>query len=171
MKSDKLIKKDNQPPLVVIFDEVQRDFNKRQNRKHEYNSVFIPLIEWLSTHRHNGVTHVYFLTQSWGRFDIQLQDFIQRVHMVSSKVSPSLKAWLRDEKTKPILRPKYISYYSRRKKDLEQDDIKRYVNRKKEIRYLKIKPSKVKIELADLVDFNTHAFKNANLMKQKSAEK
>ena len=167
MISDELIKKDDEPPKVVIFDEIQRDFNKRMNRKREYNDIFIPLIEWLATHRHNGITHVYFITQSWNRLDIQLQDFIQRVHMVTGRKRPSFAVWLRDKKWRPIVRPYKILFYSRRKKDMEMDDIQQYVNRKREIAYKKIRPSKIKVELSDLVDFNTHAFKNAKILKDK----
>ena len=167
MVSDELVKTEGEPPKVVIFDEIQRDFNKRMNRKREYNDIFIPLIEWLATHRHNGVTHVYFITQSWNRLDIQLQDFIQRVHMVTGRKRPSLAIWIRDKKFKPIVRPFKILFYSRRKKDLEMDDIQQYVNRKRELRYKKIKPSKIKVSLQELADFNTHAFKNALILKTK----
>ena len=152
---------------VIIFDEVQRDFNKRMNRKNEYNAVFIPLIEWLSTHRHQGVFWVYFLTQSWDRFDIQFQDFIQKVHFVFSNLRPSLKAWLRQANWRPIMRPTNIKYFTRKKKEIAENDIKKYVARKGKLKYKKVKPLKMPVSINDLLDFDTYAFKASKILKKR----
>ncbi len=156
---------------IAMFDEIQREFNKRMNRRNDYNQIFIPLIEWLTTHRHNGVPMVYFITQSFDLLDTQLQSLIQKVHFVMGKKSTSLKSWLRDEKIKPIIVPKKIQYYTKKRKDILQDDIQKYVNRKNELRYKKIKPSIIKVDLKQFIDYNTFAFKRLNFEKDKTDKK
>jgi len=155
---------------IVIFDEIQRDFNKRQNRKNEYNEVFIPLIEWLTTHRHNGIIAVYFVTQSWDRLDTQLQDLIARIHFVWSRPKTIFKVWLRTDGIKPTLAPKAIQYVSRKRKDIHKSDYQRYV-KKGEIKHKPLKKYKELIPLTEYADFDTHAFKNSKIMKKESAKK
>lgn len=163
---------------IVVFDEIQRQFNKRQNRKNDYNAVFLPLIEWLTTHRHNGVIIVYFLTQSYNQLDIQLQNLIHRVEFVFSAPKPDFKIWLRDKKFRVLSRPKKVWYYSKRKKDIDQGDIQKYIMssekrvhnkyvnwRGKQI-YKKTPKYYEPVSLADLETFNTYAFKRRMIEKK-----
>lgn len=150
---------------IVIFDEIQQDFNKRMNRKNDYNKVFIPLVEWLQTHRHEGISHVYFLTQSWDNLDVQLQRLTHRVNFVYSKHNADLLTWLKSPKIRPIIRPKKINYFTRRRDELEIKDIDRYIKKKAgrrgKLNYKRIKPSKVTVTLNDLITYNTFAFKRS----------
>lgn len=167
---------------VVWFDEIHRDFNKRENRKTEYNSVFIPLIEWLVTHRHNNVYAVYFMALSWDRLDVQFQDLIQKAHFVWPKKRPSFTAWLKDKRMRPIIRPVKLPFISRKADEIKVSDIDKYgrssvrdydkrkyvSRRKKDIRFKRVRPTKWPVTLRDLVAFDTHAFKNAKIMQKKT---
>ena len=161
---------------IVIFDEIQYQFNKRQNRRNDYNEIFIPMIEWLTTHRHQGVPKVYFITQSYNQLDLQFQNLIHRVHMVFSKSYPDFKIWLRDEKFGVKFRPYKIKYYSKPKTEIDKDDIQKYIlkNDKQvyqksvkrgQVRYKKTVVYTEKITLETLLCFNTYAFKRVNYEK------
>jgi len=150
---------------VVVFDEIQKDFNKRLNQRGEYNSVFIPLVEWLTTHRHHGIKKVYFITQSWDRLDVQLQDLIHRVHFVWSSFVPSYKHWIRHKAMPPFVRPYTLKFYSRHKEDFTKDDFDRYVKKGK-INYRPPKKFKERVTIEELIDFETYAFKRANIEKK-----
>ncbi len=143
---------------IVIFDEIQKDFNKRMNRANDYNAVFIPLIEWLTTRRHRNVPMVIFLTQSWDMLDVQLQRIIENVIFVTGKPRQVFSAWVRTSKIRPLVAPKAIQYYARRRKDLLDSDIEKYVSRKK-IKYRKIRKYKVPVTIEHLLTFDTFAFK------------
>lgn len=64
----------------VIFDEINLNFNRRLNRKSTYNDLFIGLIEFLVTHRHQGVPRVYFIGQKLELQDTQLQSLFKYRH-------------------------------------------------------------------------------------------
>lgn len=157
---------------IVILDEVMKEFNRRDNKKKEYNDSFIPFISWLATHRHDRVPKIYLLSQSYNMFDIQITNLIQRVNFVTSKVSPDPAIWIRQKKYfSNALRPKKIFYYSKRKKDIDQNDLQKYiqvsetkvynksVRRGKQI-YRKTPRYFEKVTLSDLVTYNTYAFEN-----------
>lgn len=65
---------------AIIFDEINLSFNRRMNRSSEYNSVFIGLVEFLVTHRHQDVPRVYFLGQKLELQDTQLQSLFKYQH-------------------------------------------------------------------------------------------
>lgn len=64
----------------VIFDEINLSFNKRLNRKSDYNDLFIGLIEFLVSHRHQGIDRVYFIGQKLELQDTQLQSLFKYQH-------------------------------------------------------------------------------------------
>lgn len=155
---------------IVIFDEIQKDFNKRLNRRNDYNEIFIPLIEWLTTRRHHNVPKVYFITQSWDMLDTQLQRIIEKVHFLTGKKKQVFKAWLRTPKVRPLIAPKSITYYTRRRKDMMKSDIETYVSRKKELKYRKVRKYTVNVTIDDLIGFDTYAFKPSAMKAVKEAK-
>lgn len=67
---------------AVIFDEINLDFNRRMNKTKEYNDLFIGLIEFLVSHRHQGVPRVYFIGQKLDLQDSQLQSLFKFQHEI-----------------------------------------------------------------------------------------
>lgn len=65
---------------AIIFDEINLSFNRRLNRRADYNDIFIGLVEFLVTHRHQGVPRVYFLGQKLELQDTQLQSLFKYQH-------------------------------------------------------------------------------------------
>lgn len=157
---------------IVVIDEVMKEFNRRDNKKKEYNDSFIPFISWVATHRHDNVPKIYFLTQSYNMFDIQLTNLIQRVHFITSKIKPDANVWMRQDKFfSHSERPKKILYYSKRKKDIDANDIQKYIQvnenkvynksitRGKQV-YRKTPQYSEPVLYKHLINFNTHAFEN-----------
>lgn len=64
----------------VIFDEINLQFNKRGNGSKEYNSLFIGLIEFIVTHRHQEIPRVYFIGQKLELQDTQLISLFKYQH-------------------------------------------------------------------------------------------
>lgn len=150
----------------LVFDEIAREFNRRLNRSNEYNATFLPLVQLLQIHRHAFISHVYLLTQSWEQADIQLQNITQRIHFVRTSKVPSYRAWLRQKRMKPIVRPRKIKYYTKNKTDIMRDDFTRYdkqYRRGKEV-YKKSPLRSVKVRIDDLIDFDTHAYRHFALI-------
>ena len=64
----------------VIFDEINLNFNRRANKQRDYNSLFIGLIEFLVSHRHQGVPTIWFIGQKLALQDGQLQLLFKYYH-------------------------------------------------------------------------------------------
>lgn len=64
----------------IIFDEINLNFNRRLNRKSDYNDIFIGLVEFLVSHRHQDVPRVYFIGQKLELQDTQLQSLFKYQH-------------------------------------------------------------------------------------------
>lgn len=91
----------------VIFDEINLNFNKRLNRKSDYNALFIGLIEFLVTHRHQGVKRVYFIGQKLELQDTQLQSLFKYQHdIIKSYKRPFY--WYYYDKNKIAFLPKKL---------------------------------------------------------------
>jgi hypothetical protein len=69
----------------IIFDEINRFFNRRANKEKTYNDIFIPMINSLFTHRHDGYPRIYFLGQNVVLQDTQIQSVLKWKHLVSCK--------------------------------------------------------------------------------------
>ena len=65
---------------AVIFDEINLQFNRRMNKSSDYNNLFIGLIEFLVSHRHQDVPRVYFIGQKLELQDGQLQSLFKYQH-------------------------------------------------------------------------------------------
>lgn len=70
---------------AVVFDEINLTFNKRLNRKSEYNDIFVGVIEFLVSHRHQHVPRVYFIGQKLELQDTQLQSLFKYQHNIFFK--------------------------------------------------------------------------------------
>jgi hypothetical protein len=78
----------------VIFDEINLTFNKRLNRKSSYNDIFIGLIEFLVSHRHQDVPRVYFIGQKLELQDTQLQSLFKIQHdIIKCRKFPKYKPY------------------------------------------------------------------------------
>lgn len=127
---------------AVIFDEINLDFNKRLNRKAEYNDVFIGLIEFIITHRHQDVPRIYFIGQKLELQDTQLQSLFKYHHDIIKK-----RLW---PKYKPFNLTGNLIYYPVKLK------IKHYIKDDND-ELLEIGKEKIKISLDDCKKYNTKA--------------
>ena len=129
----------------VIFDEINLSFNKRLNRKSDYNDLFIGLIEFLVSHRHQGVPRVYFIGQKLELQDTQLISLFKYQHdIIRCKRFPFY--WFYKEYN-------VINYIPRKL---------HIVNRVKSIDndFIELNLDKVKIIKRDLQTYNTKALAN-----------
>lgn len=145
---------------ILILDEIQHDFNRRNNKRKDYNDVFIPFVMWLQTHRHQKVFRVYLITQSFESFDTQLAALIHKVHYVKARQMPSLYEWLRTKKWYAGLRPTMIKIASYKKDWLVKSDTEKYINKNGEVKHRKPAKYSMKVRLEDLTDYNTYTFEN-----------
>ena len=66
------LKKGNRVLYGVIFDEINREFNRRDNTTTRYKERFLGFSEFLVTHRHQGVPRVYMIGQKKELQDTQI---------------------------------------------------------------------------------------------------
>lgn len=91
----------------VILDEINLKYNKRLNRSKSYNDSFVGLIEFIITHRHQGIPRVYFIGQKLELQDTQLQSLFKYWHnIIFNKMKPSYP-YYRDE-NKFIIAPRTL---------------------------------------------------------------
>lgn len=65
---------------AIIFDEINLNFNRRMNRTSDYNDIFMGLVEFIVTHRHQDIPRIYFLGQKLELQDTQLQSLFKYQH-------------------------------------------------------------------------------------------
>lgn len=80
VKSFPLYDKQGRRLYAVIFDEINLQFNKRLNRQSNYNDLFVGLVEFLITARHQGIDRVYFIGQKLELQDTQLISLFKYQH-------------------------------------------------------------------------------------------
>lgn len=131
---------------AVIFDEINLSFNKRINKKSSYNDIFVGLIEFLVSHRHQDIPRVYFLGQKLELQDTQLQSLFKFHHDIY-KAKRFPKYWFYKDKG-------YIDYIPYKLKIL---------NRVKSIddEFIEVSKSKVKIKMRDLLTYDTKFLGNS----------
>lgn len=137
----------------IIFDEINREFNRRNNRQREYNEAFTGLIEFLVSHRHQDVPRVYFIGQKLELQDTQLQSLFKYQHDI----------------IRTTRRPKYWFYKD--KKHLEFIPTKLdIVNRVKSIddEFIELNCVRCKITRENLETYNTKALADEYKIYQKS---
>ena len=130
----------------IVFDEINLDFNKRLNRRSDYNDVFIGLIEFIITHRHQNVPRIYFIGQKFELQDTQLQSLFKYHHDIIKK-----RVW---PKFKPYNLTGKLIYYPVKLKLIN------YVKDEKD-ELLNIGKEKVKISVDECNSYNTKALGEA----------
>lgn len=128
----------------LIFDEINLTFNKRLNRRSDYNDIFVGLIEFLVSHRHQGVPRVYFIGQKLELQDTQLQSLFKYQHdIIKTKRRP--KYWFYYDNGYINMIPHKLVIMHRTKSQEAQDQFVDY------------KKTRVKIKENDLTSYNTKA--------------
>lgn len=70
---------------AIIIEEINLEFNKRLNRTNEYNEQFIGLIEFIVSHRHQGIPRIYCIGQKLELQDTQLQSLFMYHHFIKKR--------------------------------------------------------------------------------------
>lgn len=134
----------------IIFDEVNLSFNKRLNMRKDYNDIFIGLIEFLVTHRHQDVPRVYFIGQKLELQDTQLQSLFKYQHdIIKKRVFP---------KFKPYNLTGNLIYYPIKLKIINRI---KAINETREEQFIDVNKKKIKISQHDLESYNTKALGDA----------
>lgn len=134
----------------VIFDEVNLSFNKRLNMRSDYNNIFIGLIEFLVTHRHQDVPRVYFIGQKLELQDTQLQSLFKYQHdIIKKRVWPKYKQYNLSGK---------LIYYPVKLKIINRI---KAINETREEQFIDVNKKKIKISYNDLTSYNTKALGDA----------
>ena len=136
----------------VIFDEINLTFNKRLNRKSSYNDIFIGLIEFLVSHRHQDVPRVYFIGQKLELQDTQLQSLFKIQHdIIKCRKFPKYKPY--NLSGNLIYYPTKLKVVHKIKNDLDE--------------FLAYKKQKIKITEKDYNTYNTKYLGSIYKNKQK----
>lgn len=128
----------------MILDEINLNFNRRNNGKKSYNDVFMGLIELSITHRHQGIPRIYYIGQAEDMQDIQLQHIFRYKHVVKKRSKWSYYYYNVDGVIMTI--PKYLIVISYSKRE--------------DGTWVGVKKQKIKISIADLEKYNTYGFSN-----------
>ena len=128
----------------MILDEINLNFNRRNNGKKSYNDVFMGLIELSITHRHQGIPRIYYIGQAEDMQDIQLQHIFRYKHVVKKRSKWSYHYYKVDGIIKSIPKKIIVTSYSK------VDDGS----------WVFVKSQKIKIAIADLEKYNTYGFAN-----------
>lgn len=134
----------------IIFDEVNLSFNKRLNMRKDYNEIFIGLIEFLVTHRHQGIPRVYFIGQKLELQDTQLQSLFKYQHDIVKK-----RVW---PKYKPYNLSGKLIYYPIKLKIINRI---KAIDETREEQFIDVNKKKIKISQNDLESYNTRALGEA----------
>ena len=129
----------------LIFDEINRIFNRRLNRTNVYNDIFVPLVNWCVTHRHKRIPRIYFIGQNVELQDTQLQSIIRYRHIVNSKKKYFYYFWKNEL---ILIRAPY-------KIKVEHTIINKATNQ-----FKKFASTKFKVTIQDLLTYNTYGFEN-----------
>lgn len=126
----------------VIFDEINLQFNRRMNKSTDYNNLFIGLIEFLVSHRHQDVPRVYFIGQKLELQDGQLQSLFKYQHdIIRTKRWPAF--WYYKMFKCVVYIPRKIDIVNR-VKSIDDD-------------FIELDLQRIKIERKSLLTYNTKA--------------
>ena len=141
VKSFPLIDNKGRHLYAIIFDEINLNFNKRLNRKTDYNDIFIGLVEFLITARHQGVKRIYFIGQKLELQDTQLISLFKHQHDIIKTKRHSPYWFYRENE--------YIEWIPRKLKVLHKikSDTDEFIALEKLAKY--------KITRNDLITYNT----------------
>lgn len=128
----------------VVLDEINLNFNKRGNNTREYNDVFIGLVEFIITHRHQHIPRIYFIGQKLELQDTQLISLFKYQHDIIKK----------------CIHFRYWKYYE---SFIEKVPTKlKIIHRVKDEQdnFISFAKDKIKITWEDLTSYNTLALAN-----------
>lgn len=80
VKSVPLTDKKGRRLYAMIFDEINLNFNRRENKKTSYNDLFMGLIEFVVSSRQQGVPRLYFIGQKLELQDTQIISLLKYNH-------------------------------------------------------------------------------------------
>lgn len=127
----------------LIFDEINKTFNRRLNRYLSYNDIFIPLVDWAVGHRHDQIPRLYFIGQALELQDTQIQSIMYYKHKIRSKKHYWYYFW--KEELLLVKAPKKLR-------------IKHFIKDDETGDFVKFATTTVKLSIDDLITFNTHGF-------------
>lgn len=143
-KSIPLIDKYGRRLYGIIFDEINLQFNKRLNRTKDYNNLFIGLVEFLVSSRHQGIPRVYFIGQKLELQDTQLQSLFKYQHdIIRTKRRP--KYWFYYDNGYINMLPHKLIIMHRVKSQEVQDQ------------FIDWKKQKIKCYERDFITYDTYA--------------
>lgn len=131
----------------IIFDEINRMFNRRANREKQYNDIFIPMINSMVTHRHDGFPRIYFIGQNVLLQDTQIQSILKWKHMVSCKFKYFYVYWRNELKLVRAPHRIIVTHYKKMGTDESDHAI-----------WKKVTMDKIEIDENVLNSYNTFAF-------------
>lgn len=132
----------------VVIDELNRKFNRRMNRSSDYNDIFIPMIAWMVTIRHQLCDKGYLIGQSMLLQDGQIQSIIKWRHDVRS--SKNWKYYFFREENKMLFLPKKLILTNY--KNVDTDNLGNIVWKESK------RKLKIRVYPQDFLSFDTHAF-------------
>lgn len=131
----------------IIIDEVNLTFNRRENKKKDYNDIFIPLMKFLVTHRHQNQNRAYLLGQNRNLQDTQIQSILKYQHRVFC--SKKYKYYFFREQNKMVYAPKKMKVIT--ELNIGQDNSGFTI-------WKQIKKQKIKVTIELLNSYDTHGF-------------
>jgi len=78
----------------LIIDEINANFNRRLNSRKAYNDIFVGLMEFAVTARHQGLNKLYFIGQDIALQDGQLQQIFKYRHLIYATKRYNYKLYL-----------------------------------------------------------------------------
>ena len=133
----------------AIWDEINHQFNRRNNKNKDYNEIFIPLIDQTVTHRHARIPRNYFIGQSIDMQDTQLTQIIKWRHFVKAKYKYYYYYWRNELKLVYAPKKLIVDHYKKMGIDENGNSI-----------FKKISRSKIKVKPIHLETYNTFAFES-----------
>lgn len=134
----------NRKLFGLILDEINFNFNKRINQQRDYTDVFVPLVNMIVSHRHQGIPRVYFIGQKLELQDTQLISLFKQQHDII-KTKRRFAYWKYYETDTAIKVPKKLKIINRIK---ATDDT-----------FLDVGKLKIKLSWFDLESYDTFALK------------
>lgn len=95
----------------LIIDELNANFNRRLNNRKDYNDVFIGLMQFSVTHRHQGIPKIYFLGQSLQLQDGQVMQIFKYRHIVKSSRRYSFDKYLHTKDIEKLPKKLRVDHY------------------------------------------------------------
>lgn len=133
--------------LGIICDEINLQFNRRQNRTKDYNDIFMPFISLAVSHRHNDQDRLYLLGQSYFMQDTQIMQICKYKHTVFC--SKKYNYYYFREQNKLIKAPKYLKIIT---------DFNKGLNDSGFVVWRQIHKQKIKITQEYLDTYDQHGF-------------